>query len=254
MDVGAGDTGAVDYESDRLTSEYLHFHYGTAAEVLPWSGFAAPALSYAERVVAGRFPARPAGRGLDVGCAVGRSAFEMARWCGEVVGVDYSAKFIEAAETLRSGAAIQYRMKLQGERESTFSARMPDGVDPDRIRFAVADAHALPEDLGSFDWVLGANLLCRLHHPRRFLDSLPRLVNSGGTLVLNSPFTWMREHTDPEEWIGARRGGRDSASELAELLEADFELLDVCDMPFLIRETERKYQLTFAHSARWRRR
>ena len=252
--MSTNDTGAVDYESDRLIAEYLHFHYGTPDEVLPWADFAAPALSYAERVVADRFPAQPAGRGLDVGCAVGRSAFEMARWCGEVVGVDYSSKFIEAAETLRSGGEIRYRMSLQGDRGSTFSARIPDGVDPDRIRFAVGDAHDLPEDLGSFDWVLGANLLCRLHHPRRFLDALPRLVRPGGILVLNSPFTWMREHTSPEEWIGAREDHGDSASELARLLEKDFELMDECDMPFLIRETERKYQLTFAHSARWRRR
>lgn len=246
--------GGVDYESDRLIAEYLHFHYGNAAEVLPRGGFASCALDYASRVVAERFPRGPAGRGLDVGCAVGRSAFEMARGCGEVVGIDYSRGFIEAAERIRREGSVSYRMALQGERSAVYRAERPEGVDPDRVRFQTGDAHDLPEKLGTFDRVLGANLLCRLHHPRRFLERLPSLLNPGGWLVLNSPFTWMAEHTDPGEWIGGRADGPDSAEELKRLLEPDFEFVDEVDMPFLIRETERKYQLTFAHSARWRRR
>lgn len=39
-------------------------------------------------------------RALDVGCAVGRSSFEMARTFDEVVGVDFSGKFINAAKAL----------------------------------------------------------------------------------------------------------------------------------------------------------
>ena len=42
-------------------------------------------------------------RGLDVGCAVGRSSFELSRLCAEVIAVDYSQTFIEAAEQIRSG-------------------------------------------------------------------------------------------------------------------------------------------------------
>jgi putative 4-mercaptohistidine N1-methyltranferase len=245
---------AVDYESDRLTAEYLHFHYAEPEELFPWGEFVRPALGYAERVVAGRFPPGDAGRGLDVGCAVGRSAFEMARHCREVIGVDYSRKFIEAAENLRQGRVTRYWMPLQGERGRWFEARVPDGVDPERVRFETGDAQSLREDIGSFDWVLGANLICRLERPRDFLADLPRLVRPGGWLVLNSPFTWLAEHTPPSEWIGARTEGPGSAEELKEILDPSFELVDEEPMPFLIRETERKYQLTVAHSGRWRRR
>lgn len=244
----------VDYESDRLVSEYLHFHYGKPEEIFPWGDFAGPALNYASRVVTERFPPEKGGRGLDVGCAVGRSSFEMARFCDEVLGVDYSAAFVEAAERIRNSGKVTYRMALQGERGTEYSAVLPNGIDPSRVRFQVADAHELPRDLGKFDWILGANLLCRLHHPRRFLAQLPELIHSGGWLVLNSPFTWMPEHTDPEEWIGGRTDDEDSETALRRLLEKDFEYIDEVAMPFLIRETERKYQLTLAHSARWRRR
>lgn len=244
----------VDYESGQLVSEYLHFHYAAPEEIFPWGTMAAPALDYAVRVVTERFPRESAGRGLDVGCAVGRSSFEMAKHCSEVIGVDYSAAFVGAAERIRTGGKVSYRVTLQGERSEEFEARRPAGVDSSRVRFEVGDAHDLGGELGRFDWILGANLLCRLHHPRRFLDQLPDLLNPGGWLVLNSPFTWMAEYTDPSEWIGARKNGGDSATELKRLLEDDFEFVDETSMPFLIRETERKYQLTFAHSGRWRRR
>jgi hypothetical protein len=41
---------------------------------------------------------------------------------------------------------------------------------------------------------------------------------------------------------------------LKDQLGARFELVTTEDMPFLIRETERKYQWTVAHASVWRRR
>jgi len=245
---------AVDYESDRLVAEYLHFHYSPAEDVFPWSDNARGFADYAYRLVTERFPRTEVGRGLEVGCAVGRSSFEMARYCSEVVGIDYSEKFIEVANRLRCGERVEYALAMQGMRRKHFTACVPNGIDCSRLSFRAGDAHELPEDLGTFDWVLGANLLCRLHHPRRFLARLPDLMKPGGVLVLNSPFTWMPEHTDPAEWIGGREDSGDSTTELKAILAPDFELIDECSMPFLIRETERKYQLTVAHSGKWRRR
>ena len=60
----------------------------------------APALGFPVRTAAAFSPGEVA-RGLDLGCAVGRSTFEMARHCRETTGVDFSRSFIQAAETLR---------------------------------------------------------------------------------------------------------------------------------------------------------
>ena len=48
-------------------------------------------LEWAERAGAGR------ARALDLGCAVGRSTFEIARGFGEVVGIDISQTFVDGA-------------------------------------------------------------------------------------------------------------------------------------------------------------
>ena len=40
-------------------------------------------------------------RALDLGCAVGRASFELARYFEDVVGVDYSQAFVDTANELK---------------------------------------------------------------------------------------------------------------------------------------------------------
>ena len=107
----------------------------------------------------------------------------------------------------------------------------------------------LRPDLGEFDRVHAANLLCRLPDPVRLLDRLPSLVRSGGELVLATPCTWLAEYTPPENWPAGS-----TFDWLREKLGPDFELLDTTDEPFLIRETARKFQWTVSQVSKWRRR
>lgn len=93
----------VAYESDAILAQYLSLHYGPVDRVYPdlanETGIIASALDFprklsealsgwAERL--GLPAAGEAGRALDLGCAVGRSSYELARRFGEVVGVDIS--------------------------------------------------------------------------------------------------------------------------------------------------------------------
>jgi putative 4-mercaptohistidine N1-methyltranferase len=243
------------YETDRLVREYLLFHYGTAEEILPWSAGPHPALGFAERCVAELLDVGALGSdacALDVGCAVGRSTFELARHCRKVVGIDYSRAFIEAAETLHERGSIDYEFIIEGDRTARATARLPSDIDASRVVFEVGDAMALREDLGSFDVVLAANLLCRLPDPRVFLARLPGLVRPGGQLLLTTPFTWLEEYTPRANWIGGR-GDASSADLLTELLSPHFELRFAKDLPFLIREHARKFQWSVAWGTRWGR-
>ena len=167
------------YETGRILREYLLFHYGGEGDTLPWSFGPRDALGFPRRCVAelldaSALPARA--RALDVGCAVGRSSFELARHCREVVGVDFSQAFVGGAEAIRRAGALAYEYAVEGARVASAVACVPEGVDASRVDFRCGDAMALSEDLGDFDVVLAANLLCRLPDPRVFLARLPSLV------------------------------------------------------------------------------
>jgi putative 4-mercaptohistidine N1-methyltranferase len=237
------------YESDRILAEYLLFHYGAAEEILPpgsgWPAGMREALDFPLRTAAA-FSSGAVGRGLDLGCSVGRSAFQMAESCGAVVGIDYSHAFIRAAEVLRRGGEIPYERHDEGRLATPLIARAPAGGD--RLHFEQGDAMNLRADLGSFDRVHAANLLCRLPEPQRLLDRLPVLVNPGGELVLATPCTWLEEFTPRDNWPPGR-----TLDWLLGRLAPHFELVRQAEEPFLIRETARKFQWSSSVLTVWRR-
>ncbi len=237
------------YESPKLASEYLLFHYGREDEILFWDFGPREALNFAVRTVTELADGPPKGRALDLGCAVGRSSFELSRTCHEVLGIDYSAAFIEIAERLRSGESISFLRQEEAHLATPLSATRPQECAPERIHFERGDAMDLRADLGAFDLVHAANLLCRLSDPSKLLDRLPTLVRPGGALLLATPCTWLEEFTPPAHWPP---GG--TFAWLESVLEPHFRLELQRDMPFLIRETARKFQWTVALGTRWRRR
>ncbi len=239
------------YETEKLLAEYLLFHYGTEEEILtadhPWPGGMREALDFPLRTVA-HFTPGVVARGLDLGCAVGRSTFEMARTCQSVLGIDFSHAFIHAADALRTGKTISYQRREEASIVTNLEARPPAGIDPESLRFQQGDAMHLSADLGSFDRVHAANLLCRLPEPVRLLDRLPDLVKPGGELVLATPCTWLEEFTPPANW--PPNGTLDW---LKSMLAPSFSLTHQTDEPFLIRETARKFQWTTSLVTGWRR-
>ena len=249
------------YESDRLLGEYLLFHYGRPGEILQFSFGPADALDFAVRAVSEcvdltRLPGNA--RALDLGCAVGRSSFELARHCQDVVGIDFSARFVQAADQLRHDGAKPYRYAVEGMVTAEATASVPSEIDRERIRFEVGDACDLRADLGTFDVALLINLVDRLPQPRRCLERLPEIMRPGGQLVIASPFTWLAEYSPLENWLGGFYGPGGSPvrgmETLRELLDADFEFTGTRELPFLIREHSHKFQWSVSQAGLWRRR
>ena len=191
-----------------------------------------------------------------MGCAVGRSSFELARTYQEVIGIDYSHRFIEAGCTLARSGEHPYQRVDEGALTTALTARVPEGIERTRVHFEQGDAMNLREDLGEFDAVLAANLLCRLSEPDVCLKRLPALVRSGGHLVITTPCTWMDDFTPRPHWLGGveREGFRENTlAGIRAVLDPHFTLERTFDLPFLIREHARKYQWSVAQASVWKR-
>lgn len=246
------------YESEKLLSEYLVLHYGGEEEVLgglpgPREAVNFPARCVGELLDAGRLGAGASA--IDVGCAVGRSSFELARHCDAVLGIDFSHHFIEAAQRLQQSGRIESARPVEGRITESFTATVPSGIERSRVTFGWGDAMSISTSEQARDVVLAANLICRLPEPMKFLSRLPSLVKPGGQLLLTTPFTWLEEFTPRERWLGAKDAtDRRSIDVLKEILDPHFVLQAKADMPFLIREHARKFQYGVAQGSRWIRR
>jgi hypothetical protein len=76
-------------------------------------------------------------------------------------------------------------------------------------------------------------------------------------LVITSPYTWDEAYTKKEEWLGGYRDAGEPVwglDGLKEALTPHFRLLaEPRDLPFVIRETRRKFQHTIAELTAWER-
>jgi len=248
------------YETDALLSQYLMFHYGDVMAASPRVSPPPDSMDFHARcaALAIEFTApEHRRRAIDIGCGVGRATFELCRACGEVIGIDYSKKFIAACAALKRDGRMSYGHPIEGDIMAEASACVPPDIAREKAHFAEGDACALGGELGVFGVVLMVNLLDRLAEPRSCLAGVPAYIEPGGTLVVATPCTWLPEFTPRENWLGGRIVGG-VAIRTREALEAalsgDFRLVATRDMPFLIPEHARKFQWSIALTTVWRKR
>lgn len=243
------------YESPNLVSEYLFFHYAGVEETIGDLPVPVAAWGFPTKVVRELMdPKSQPARALDVGCSVGASAFELARHVPDVLGIDNSKAFIEAAQILKESGHIGGVVCREAKIRQSFEVTIPSEIDRSRVRFEVGDATSLRADLGTFDLVLAANLICRLPQPSVFVSRLPDLISPGGQLLLATPFSWLEAFTPESNWIGGSADGISSESALEKILSPHFIKEFQTNIPFLIREHSRKFQYGISLGTRWRRR
>jgi 5-histidylcysteine sulfoxide synthase/putative 4-mercaptohistidine N1-methyltranferase len=242
------------YETDKQLSEYAEFHYGDE-----YFGVANFPKTLAQLAVSA-MGNKPAVHALDLGCATGRATFELARHFAHVTGIDFSARFIDMGVRLAGLGAVQYTMVEEGElvcyRERTL-ADLGLAATPDRVEFFQGDACNLKPHFNGYDLILAGNLIDRLYSPVKFLGTVHERLNMGGLLLIATPCTWLVEHTQREEWIGGfKKDGENftTLDGLKQILATHFKLIQgPLDVPFVIRETKRKFQHSYSEVTLWER-
>lgn len=255
--VVAGDLKTVPashYETDKLLAEYAEFHYGDE-----YFGVANFSKALVEAGVAA-LADRPRTKALDIGCASGRATFELARYFERATGIDFSARFIGQGTQLVNEGILRYTLTDEGELVSYKSRSLSDLALQDvsnKVEFFQGDACNLKPEFKNYDFILAANLIDRLYSPTKFLASIHERLNMGGVLLLASPYTWLQEHTPREEWIGAFKKDGESFTTLdglTALLGEHFKLIQAPqEVPFVIRETKRKFQHSLSEVSLWER-
>lgn len=247
------------YETDELVSQYLEFHYGT--EYFGVQNYAENCGQICVELAKKHGLAGTGQKALDLGCAVGRSSFELATHFDKVDGLDFSARFINAAVELQTKGLKRFTSPIEGElvefKETSLSVLGYKEI-ANRCNFVQGDACNLNEKYSGYDLIFAGNLIDRLYSPRKFLRTIHERLNTGGLLVLTSPYTWLEEYTEKDEWLG---GFKDEVGEnfttldgLKEVLKTHFDMAEKPrDVAFVIRETARKYQHTVAQMTVWQK-
>ena len=240
------------YETDELVSRYLHFHFGETyfdVENYPVACVNA-CMTYMHAVKTKKV--------LDLGCSVGRSAFEFARYFDRVDAIDFSARFIQQGFKLLEEGCVRYTIPTEGELVAFEECNLSElgyHAVKHKIEFVQGDACNLKPGFRGYDLIFCGNLIDRLYDPLQFLQSILDRLNPGGFLILASPYTWLEEYTEKSKWLGGVKVNGENFTTLDGLKRSlldHCELVDTRDIPFVIRETQRKFQYGVSQMTVWK--
>lgn len=243
------------YEKDDMVAQYIEFHYGETYFGVP--NFPVACITAIE----GHLKQGGLDRALDLGCATGRSSFELARHFSHVDALDFSARLIQAPSALQSSGIQRYAIQDEGDIVSFKEISMQDlGYEDvaNRVSFMQGDACNLPDKFTDYDLVFAGNLIDRLYDPMLFLNAIKNRIRPGGLLVITSPYTWLEEFTEKDKWLGGFKAGTGenytTLEGLRDALAPEFVAEgSPQDVPFVIRETRRKFQHSLAELSVWRK-
>ena len=245
------------YETDELVAQYMEFHYGDS--YLQVENYPEKCAQLCLQLMADEKGVQTQ-KALDLGCAVGRTTFELARGFDEVIGGDLSQRFIECATQLQDKGSLEYSMITEGELVTPCKASLA-GLNLERqsnkVKFYQEDACNLSDRHQQYNLIFAGNLLDRLSNPKQFLSSVHNYLVADGILVMSSPYTLLKEYTPRENWMG---GYTENGKEvrvldgIKEALKPHLVMMnEPIDVPFVIRETSRKFQHTIAQLSAWKR-
>jgi 2-polyprenyl-3-methyl-5-hydroxy-6-metoxy-1,4-benzoquinol methylase len=138
------ETTKSSYETDSLLCQYLSLHFGPLeiafADFLAEQGILSDGLDFPRKCgdLVNSWGSKAKidfTRALDLGCAVGMSTFELARCFQEVIGIDISQRFIDAADQMKRDKAIEYELKVEGDICEKTVARIDGSIDTARTTF-----------------------------------------------------------------------------------------------------------------------
>lgn len=159
-----------------MLSEYAEFHYGE-------SYFDVPNFQKAiAQIAIEKMGDKPAKHALDLGCAVGRASFELARHFDQVTGIDFSARLINLGVQLKRDGVIRYAVADEGDLLLYREQRLENfGLEDNahKVDFMQGDACNLKSVYNNYDLILAANLLDRLYDPILFLKQIHERINVG---------------------------------------------------------------------------
>jgi SAM-dependent methyltransferase/uncharacterized protein YbaR (Trm112 family) len=160
-------------------------------------------------------PTPPTARILDLGCAAGRTTFELAAKLpgALVLGLDMNLSLLRLARRAAHGEALypRRRVGLVYDRRR-FPLHLPAA---DRVDFWACDATCLPFAPATADLAVALNLLDCVADPPALLAALAKTLRPGGETLLATPYDWSTRATQPEGWIGghSQRGPHAGAAE-----------------------------------------
>jgi len=139
---------------------------------------------------------------IDIGCAVGRTTFELAEAVDDIVlGVDLNFDMLKTAASVLANGQVVYPRRRVG---IVYDRRKFPAVFEcaEHVDFWACDACALPFADASFSLAVSLNVLDCVGTPYDHLKELARILRHNAGAVISTPYDWSANATPVASWLG----------------------------------------------------
>jgi len=196
---------------------------------------------------------------LNLGCSVGRTAFELSKHFNHIDAVDFSARYIQYGVQLQQQKTLRYTGVISGEIQSFHEVSLKQlSIDDsvDHILFSQGDACNLKEVFKGYDAILIEHALENSYQPKEVLANISHRLNEQGFLFVLTDHQYSTKYTDKKNWLGGLKINGENVSGfdgLHEQLDKEFLYLASYPLTRVIKHNECTFTQTTTQMSVWQR-
>ncbi len=194
---------------------------------------------------------------LNLGCSVGRIAFELSNTFEHIDAVDFSARTIQHGVRLQSGESVRYTKTIEGDicqyKEFTLE-QVVKHANCQRILFSQGDGCNLKAHFQNYDVIFIQHSLENGYDPASLLRHVATRLNPRGIMIILSDHQYITEHTPREKWLsGLKVNGENlfSNDALAIHLSEKFSPVDRQEFHRVVASSARNYNVDLCQMSTW---
>jgi len=171
------------------------------------------------------------GKVLNLGCSVGRTAFELSPYFQSIDAVDFSARYIQFGVKLQQKETIRYQSVLEGElvdfNEISINKHIKEHHN--NVSFSQGDAVNLKPMFSGYDVIVLQQALEQSYDPKKILSTIHQRLNKYGLLVVASDYIFDEQITSKDKWLSGIKVNGENVTGfdgIAQRLSNDFTFLE----------------------------
>lgn len=196
---------------------------------------------------------------LNLGCSVGRTAFELAEYFQHIDAVDFSARYIQYGVQLQQQQSVRYTSVVSGDIQSYQQVSLKQfnlSGAADNILFSQGDGGNLKPIFNGYDAILIEHALEKSYQPKQLLATAVQRLNKQGLLFVLTDHQYSTKYTDKEHWLGGLKINGENVSGpdgLSQQLEAEFHCLTTQPLSRVVKQNQCTYTVTTTQISLWQR-
>ena len=216
------------FETDESVCQQLASHY--PKESYQGENFSVKLAEYVRDICHITLSQKIVEKMLNLGCSVGRTAFELSPSFKTIDAVDFSARYIQHGVQLQNNQTVRFQTIEQGDIVHFNEISLLQFVKnyQGNVTFSQGDAVNLKPNFNGYDVIFLQQVLEQSYDPKTILKNIDQRLTPSGLLIIASNYSFNEAITQKDKWLGGIKVNGENVTAfdgISDVLSSNFNLL-----------------------------